>query len=87
MRGGIFVDTSAWYALADNSDANHGRAAEFSPRAVVEYQEIISNNHVIGETYTLIGYQLSAISHKPLAGSFQAIQGWGPRSWFLVPRS
>ena len=54
MAGGIFVDTSAWYALADKVDVNHGLATEFFPRAMAEYREIVSTNHVIGETYTLI---------------------------------
>ena len=58
MKGSIFVDTSAWYALADTFDVNHAMAAEFFPGVVAEHREILSTNHVIGETYTLIRSRL-----------------------------
>ena len=54
MRAGIFVDTSAWYALLSTGDTYHARAMAFLPRALAEYRELISTNLVIGETYTLI---------------------------------
>lgn len=54
MKGGIFVDTSAWYALVDAGDANHPQASAFFPKALAEYRELIASNHVIGETYTLV---------------------------------
>lgn len=58
MKGSIFVDTSAWYALADIEDANHGRAKAFVSRALAEYRVLVSTNHVVGEAYTLIRYRL-----------------------------
>ncbi|MDP2936755.1 MAG: PIN domain-containing protein [Dehalococcoidia bacterium] len=54
MKAGIFVDTSAWYALLNTGDTNHARASAFLPMALAEYRELISTNLVIGETYTLI---------------------------------
>jgi len=54
----LFVDTSAWYALVDANDGNHSRASEFLSQALADYQKLISTNHVIGETYTLIRSRL-----------------------------
>jgi hypothetical protein len=57
----IFVDTSAWYALQITDDANHNEAKEILPRLFSIYQVLLTTNHVIGETYTLLrtskGYQ------------------------------
>jgi predicted nucleic acid-binding protein len=57
----IFVDTSAWYALQITDDANHNEAKEILPRLFRIYQVLLTTNHVIGETYTLLrtskGYQ------------------------------
>ncbi len=57
----IFVDTSAWYAVQITDDANHDEAKEILPRLFSIYQVLLTTNHVIGETYTLLrtskGYQ------------------------------
>ena len=58
MKVGIFIDTSAWYALADAGDNNHKRASAFLLEAMAEYTQLVTTNHVIGETYTLIRYRL-----------------------------
>ncbi len=58
MTRSVFVDTSAWYALADTFDINHALAAGSFPGLVARYREILSTNHVIGETYTLIRSRL-----------------------------
>ena len=60
-RKKIFVDTSAWYALQITDDDNHNRAKEIFPHLFRKYQNFLTSNHVIGETYTLLrtsrGYQ------------------------------
>lgn len=54
MRNGIFVDTSAWYALANARDQYHSSATAFLPQTLSDYDELVSINHVVGETYTLL---------------------------------
>ncbi len=58
MKATIFVDTSAWYALVDASDANHPRASAFLTKALAHYREMATTNHVIGESYTLVRLRL-----------------------------
>jgi uncharacterized protein len=50
----LFIDTSGWYALADTRDRGHGAAARRFRRATGERRRIVTTNHVVGETYTLI---------------------------------
>jgi len=50
----LFVDTSAWYALADESDLHHEQAARFYPGYLKDYRRLVTTNLVISETYTLI---------------------------------
>ena len=45
----IFVDTSAWYALANEKDINHALARQFS----AENRRLVTTNFVIDETITL----------------------------------
>jgi predicted nucleic acid-binding protein len=56
---GIFVDTSAWYALVDSDDADHGKAAAFFSANTTP---LITTNTVFSETVTLIRYRLG---HEP----------------------
>lgn len=58
MKAGVFVDTSAWYALSDASDANHRAATIFLKQAMADYKSLVTTNHVIGETYTLMRFSL-----------------------------
>jgi len=46
----IFVDTSAWYALANERDINHPLARQF----LDEDRWLVTTNFVIDETITLI---------------------------------
>lgn len=50
----VFVDTSAWYALQITDDANHEKARDIFPRLLKKSGKLITSNHVIGETYTLL---------------------------------
>jgi predicted nucleic acid-binding protein len=57
-RGGdemsLFVDTSIWYAAADQSEANNSRA-----KAVLSAGEpLVTTDHVLIETWTLLRYRL-----------------------------
>ena len=52
---GIFVDTSAWYALVDSDDADHGKAAAFFSANITP---LITTNAIFSETVTLIRYRI-----------------------------
>lgn len=58
MRESVFVDTSAWYALANNNDANHAEASSILSRLVQRRWMLITTNHVAAETYTLVRARL-----------------------------
>lgn len=50
----IFIDTSAWVALADTDDSNHRKAAGNYPSILSEFGRMVTSNLVIGETYILL---------------------------------
>lgn len=50
----VFVDTSAWYAIQVVDDAHHSRARDIFPELLKKSRKLITSNHVIGETYTLL---------------------------------
>ncbi len=52
----IFVDTSAWYALLDESDANHASAVKFKESLT---HSLVTTNYVADETITLAKNHLS----------------------------
>ena len=60
MIENLFVDTSAWVALADSDEANHEKAAAAYPTLLKKYRNLITTNLVIAETYILI---LRALGH------------------------
>ena len=70
----LFVDTGAWFALADKSDQYHSRAVKVYPELLSSFHHLTTTNLVIAETYILIrhtiGYQpairfLSSIAASP----------------------
>lgn len=54
----VFVDSSGWYAMVDADDPNHGAAVRRLRRLTKERRVLVSTNHVIGETYTLLRRRL-----------------------------
>jgi hypothetical protein len=46
----VFVDTSAWYALLDKSDANHQAAVKLKDSLV---HPMVTSNYIADETITL----------------------------------
>lgn len=50
----IFVDTSAWVALANSDDAHHKRAAAAYPGLFSAHRRLITTNLIIAETYILL---------------------------------
>jgi uncharacterized protein len=49
----VFVDTGAWFALADQSDSHHTEAAAVYSQ-LLQTGSLLTTNLVIAETYTLI---------------------------------
>jgi len=49
-----FVDTGAWFALADISDQYHNSAIAIYPKMLKEYNHLTTTNLVVAETYILI---------------------------------
>ncbi len=66
----IFVDSSAWVALADRHDRHHAAAADFYGRVSRgEFGQPITTNYVIQETLTLVARRLGPSRAATLATS------------------
>jgi predicted nucleic acid-binding protein len=50
----VFVDTGAWFAAQVVDDAHHGDAAETLKGLIALPVVLVTTNHVVGETYTLL---------------------------------
>jgi len=50
----IYIDTSAFYAIFDQDDANHPRAQKIWTRLIESQEAIVCNNYVLVETYALL---------------------------------
>jgi len=53
----IFVDTGAWIAISDSRDQYHFKAKSAFGSILSQYQQLVTTNLVIAETYTLIRYR------------------------------
>jgi uncharacterized protein len=80
-----FVDTSAWYALVDRRDAGHERALALFDRLDREHWSLITTNHVVAESYTLIRRRLGfepARTFLTLAATDPGLQRiFAPQEW------
>lgn len=54
MATELFVDSSAWLALADRSDRYHAAAVAAYPGLLKQYRRLVTTNLVIAETYILL---------------------------------
>jgi len=54
-----FVDTSFWYAVQDLRDRRHAEAHQLR---VAEQGRLVTSNHVLGETWTLLRRRLGHAS-------------------------
>jgi len=57
----IFVDASAWIALADRDDSNHKKAANIYSSFLNANNRLITSNLVIDETYIVL---LKELGHE-----------------------
>jgi len=69
MSKPVFVDTSAWFALESRRDRNHQRASELLP-TLARSRPLITSNHVLGESYTLMRKQLG---HEAATGFIRSL--------------
>lgn len=95
MKTRLFVDPSAWYALADKGDANHTLARDFFPHALAEYRDLVTTNHILGETYTLIrsrlGYEavwefLKRVRQSQRVERIFVTESWEQKAYTLLKR-
>ncbi len=74
----LFVDTGAWYALADRSDQHHNQAVDIYPELLRSYHHLTTTNFVIAETYILIrramGHQEAITFLENIAASPRVIK-------------
>ena len=74
-KGPIFVDTSAWIALAVEDDRHHGEAVAVFPKLLK--RGLVTTNLVVAETYIVLrraaGYR-AAISFLELVGASHRIK-------------
>ena len=61
MGEDIFVDSSAWIALADKDDSHHKEAASAYPLIFKNHKTLVTSNLVIAETYIVL---LKELGHK-----------------------
>ena len=57
----LFVDTSAYFALADRRDGNHEAAVRILHQIIRERTELLTTNYILAETHTLL---LNRIGYK-----------------------
>lgn len=63
-----FADTSFWYAIQERRDRHHGEAAAL---ARGERSRIVTSNHVVGETWTLLRRR---VGHAAAVGFLDRLQ-------------
>lgn len=85
MNHSVFVDSSAWYALADADDAYHQRATVNFRRLLAVRRGLVTTNHIVAETYTLLRARLGFRGAQQfLAGTRSSVytrRVFVPESW------
>jgi len=54
----IFIDSSAFYALCDQTDSNHRSAIDFRSRLFSSREEMVSSNYVLNQTLERVSRRL-----------------------------
>jgi uncharacterized protein len=70
----IYVDTSAFYAVFDQDDANHPRAQKVWTSLIESQEAMICNNYVLVETYALLQNRLGMRAVADLQSILPLIQ-------------
>lgn len=69
MSSGVFVDTSAWYALFVGTDPRHGQAAATYGRLRASLSPLICTDWVLLETAALIHRRIGAAAAREVVGT------------------
>jgi len=72
MLDDVFVDTSAWVALADRDDSHHKEAASSYPSIFKNHKTLVTSNLVVAETYIVL---LKELGHKAAIEFLERIKG------------
>ncbi len=79
----VFVDTGAWFALADKSDRFHHQSVSIYP-ILLKSRSLITTNLVIAETYNLIhralGHRAAIVFLENIAASPRIINVYSDRA-------
>ena len=67
----VFVDTGAWFALADKDDVHHQKASYVYPSLLKNCRHLITSNLIIAESYILI---LKELGHNAAAAFLEKIK-------------
>jgi predicted nucleic acid-binding protein len=62
MARRVFVDSSGWYSLLDQRDANHERAVTLVRRLVSGRVPLVTSDYVVDESATLLKSRIGARS-------------------------
>lgn len=60
----VFIDTSAYYALADKNDVNHKKARIFFEKLLLYQTTLITHNYVLVECSALMLHRLGLVVTK-----------------------
>lgn len=71
MAHELFVDASAWIALAHTKDCTHEAAKETYARALQEYQKFVTTNLVIAETHAILRRRMGHAASIQFLNSFE----------------
>lgn len=69
----VFADTSAIYAVLDQSDAHHGRAMALWKRLLTDSDIIVTSNYVLLETSALVQQHLGIPALRALHEDFSPL--------------
>ncbi len=67
----VFIDTSAFYALADKDDRNHMEAKRIVEILKKEKARVFTTNYIIAETHVLILTRINAHSARKWLRNFK----------------
>ena len=85
LKNAIFVDTSAWYALADARDERHDASVRTLHQLGASRRLLCTTNHVAGETYTLLrvrlGHEAAQAALRRMRESRMVERVFVPEEW------
>lgn len=62
MAHELFVDASAWVAVAHTQDNDHQAAKETYSRALQEYQKFVTTNLILAETHAILRRRMGHVA-------------------------